>query len=223
MLWVYAICDHPELPPPEPLHAVREGDLLAVFGEHAPSETSLDALWEHEQVVERLMADRAVLPMRFGTTVPGVAALAAAVAARHDSFVAALDRVRGRVELGVRAVVAEGSAEVPAPPAAQTGRDYLLAKLGADRAARDAADELHAPLAARAAAAQRRAAGAGEILRATYLVEEAGVPPFLDVVERLRHGHPDVSLLCTGPWPPYSFVGDPDAEPLTAPVQRSLA
>ena len=29
---------------------------------------------------------------------------------------------------------------------------------------------------------------------------------FIRLVDRLSRVHPDVALLCTGPWPPYSFV-----------------
>jgi hypothetical protein len=168
VIWVYGICERPELPPPRrrglaqaPLDGVREGDLLAVISRHvhAPGEPALDALWVHERVVERLMADRAVLPMRFGSKLPDDESLREALVANQESFVAALDRVRGRVELGVRAM--------------------------ATAAATPAADEL---------------------LRASYLVERTAVPQFRSVVERLQRIHPEVAILCTGPWPPYSFV-----------------
>ena len=39
-----------------------------------------------------------------------------------------------------------------------------------------------------------------------YLVDERAVEPFRGVVERLQLSHPDTAILCTGPWPPYSFV-----------------
>jgi gas vesicle protein GvpL/GvpF len=136
MIWVYGICERPELPPPRrrglaqaPLDGVREGRLLAVITRHLqpPDEPALDALWVHERVVERVMADRAVLPMRFGTKLPDDEALRAVLAERQQEFVETLDRLRGRVEIGIRAMQLNGSAPTPdaAPVPATSGREYL--------------------------------------------------------------------------------------------------
>jgi hypothetical protein len=45
-----------------------------------------------------------------------------------------------------------------------------------------------------------------ELLRAAYLVDRREVPRFRATVERLQSAHPDAAILCTGPWPPYSFM-----------------
>ena len=219
MLWVYALTDRPGLAPPRrrglaqaPLDAVVQGAVMAVVTrhEHAPNEPAPDALWTHERVVERLMADRAVLPMRFGTVMADDAALRATLEARHDGFVAALDHVRGRVELGVRAVHAgNGAVEAERPPA--TGRDYLQVKLGRSRTA----DAIHEPLARLAVESRRQPArAANEVLRAAYLVGIADVPRFRAAVDRLAASRSDVALLCTGPWPPYAFTTAPAREPV---------
>ena len=50
------------------------------------------------------MEQRALLPVRFGTLVADDAAAAAAVAGRGEALAGALRRVRGAVELSVRAV-----------------------------------------------------------------------------------------------------------------------
>src|SRR5205807_2635684 len=77
------------------LYAVieRNGVLAGVVGDPPGS------LWDHEAVVEAVMQDGAVLPMRFGSVVDDVEAF---LASRRASLVAALSRVRGAVELGVR-------------------------------------------------------------------------------------------------------------------------
>ena len=113
MIWVYAICDRPDLAVDPPLESVRVGDLVAVFARRAedPAGSALDALWEHERVVERLMADRTVLPMRFGTKFGALDGLTAAIEARRSDLYARIDRVRGRVEIGVRVVVAGGESD----------------------------------------------------------------------------------------------------------------
>jgi hypothetical protein len=46
-----------------------------------------------------------------------------------------------------------------------------------------------------------------ELLRAAYLVDRVAVEAFVDVVRRLQETHSELDVLCTGPWPPYSFAG----------------
>jgi hypothetical protein len=206
MIWVYAVCEQPELPTAEvagldgaPLEAIAEGPLLAVSSQlqRVPGNAALDAMWAHERVIEALMAQGAVLPMRFGTRFPDTGRVRAALADRREELVDALVRVRGRVELAVRALqpVPEG--------AAGSGREYLHAKLAGERSSA----ALHEPLAALAVAARRWPKPApGELLRAAYLVEQPAVGRFRGAVERLQREHPEAALLCTGPWPAYSFV-----------------
>jgi hypothetical protein len=43
-------------------------------------------------------------------------------------------------------------------------------------------------------------------LRASYLVERPVVGEFRAVAQRLQREYRDTTVLCTGPWPPYSFV-----------------
>ena len=74
------------------------------------------------------------------------------------------------------------------------------------RAARDAGDRLHAPLAERAVESLRGRPTAGEMLSAAYLIEHDDVDVFVATVERMRGAHPDLDVLCTGPWPAYSFA-----------------
>jgi hypothetical protein len=209
MIWVYGICDRPELAPPRrrglaqaPLEGLREGGLLAVFTQHAHSvgEPAPDALWAHERVVERLMADRSVLPMRFGSTVADEEALRRVLAERQVSLLGALARIGSRVELGVRVLEHSDNGDTRA---VFSGRDYLLSKL------RDGAraDRVHEPLAALAADSRLQPPrGAHEVLRGAYLVDRTVVPRFSAGVARLQRAHPEVAILCTGPWPPYTFA-----------------
>jgi Gas vesicle synthesis protein GvpL/GvpF len=119
--------------------------------------------------------------------------------------------VRGRVEVGVRAVVGE---DAPAPAA--TGREWLLGRLETSRRDQGVASELHTTLAALAAAERRsESAAPGEILRAAYLVDRDSLARFGATVERLQRERPEVAILCTGPWPPYSFVTAPEPEVVT--------
>ena len=233
MIWVYAICERPDVPPPRrrgiaqaPLDGVREGELLAVISRHAhaPGDPALDTLWVHERVVERIMADRAVLPMRFGTKLADDDALREVLSVRQAEFLATLDRVRGRVEVGVRAMqpagVLSGAGDLsanPAPPAATSGREYLEAKLRNGRRVEREAAALHEPLASLAVQFKiQPARAAEELLRSSYLIETASLARFRGTVERLQRTHREVAILCTGPWPPYSFVAS--EAPLTPPL-----
>jgi hypothetical protein len=214
VIWVYAIADRPDLPLPRghgitgtPLEGVAAGPLLAVVTrhDHAPAEPAPDALWAHERAVELVMAERAVLPMRFGTTQADDEALRAALGPRREELCAALDHVRGRVELGVRAATADGARGRDDDPA--SGREWLERRIAGDRLA----TAVHEPLARLAVAERRRAAGApGEVLRAAYLVDRGSLERFAAAVERLQRDMPHVDVLCTGPWPPYSFVSAPE-------------
>jgi hypothetical protein len=224
VIWVYGICDRADTPAPRrrglgeaPLDGVREGELLAVISRHVhpPGDPALDALWVHERVIERLMADRAVLPMRFGTKLAGDDALQEILAGRQQEFLTALDRVRGRVEIGIRAMQPPDVQDVNGAPSAMSARDatsgraYIEGKLRNGRRVEREAAAVHEPFAALAAASTRHAARRpDELLRASYLVDKAAVARFRGTVERMQRADPGVAILCTGPWPPYSFVAE---------------
>jgi hypothetical protein len=220
VIYVYAIGDASAVPPAPAgrglggaaLHVLARDGLAAVLSRHRtpqPPEPSPETLWAHEAVVERLMAAGTVLPLRFGTVLDGEDALAATLAERRDELAAGLERVRGRVELGVRVL---GAPPQPRPAGAQSGRAYLMARREAHRRAEREAAAVHAPLAACAHDARVRApAPPPAILAAAYLVDRDAVAAFRARVGALGAGRADVRIACTGPWPPYSFV--PEGRP----------
>ena len=216
MIWVYAICESGAAEQVygaglagAPLESVRDDGLAAVISRHVepPDERLGDALVRHEQTVERLMDAGAVLPMRFGSRLADVSALRDALAARHSELVDALDAVRGRVELGVRALWAGGGDPVPAErPGYPSGVGYVRARLELLHRDEEAATAIHEPLEAMAAAASRHPERPGEVLRGSYLVERSAVDEFRARARELQSLHAELAVLCTGPWPPYSFV-----------------
>jgi Gas vesicle synthesis protein GvpL/GvpF len=199
---LFAITHHPGPPLPDvaPLRAVSSHGLAAVCAPAGAVDVSPDALWRHEEVVEALMEDRDLLPVRYGTRLDDEAAAARALAQRHGDLARALERVRGAVELSLRVLVA-GSQATPAG-AARSGADYLRAKAGSAATVRN----LDEPLAALARATRERPGRTpAELVRMSYLVERHAVERFVGVVARLQEASPGLRLLCTGPWPPYSF------------------
>lgn len=221
-LYVYAIADREAPEAATGLHgsrlrSLRCGPLVAVVSEHRVlPEAAETELWAHESVVEQLMQTSTILPMRFGTTVEGATVLLALVKERQEEFEAGLERVRGAVELSVRAQLPD--APEPAPVAASEpgdaehpGTTYLLDRARKVRHGEELVEAIHQPLVNLAReSAQRRPAGVPAAFRAAYLVDEEKVAAFGEAVGALNKQLREAKISCTGPWPPYNFVTGKD-------------
>jgi Gas vesicle synthesis protein GvpL/GvpF len=205
---LYAITDDPGPPLPDvgPLRLVRTDGLAGVCTPAGETDYSAEAFWRHEEVVEALMADRDLLPVRYGTRLEDEGAVARAIGERRAELAAALDRVRGAVELSVRVMTTSTRQAAPPPGQATGGAEYLRLKARADASRDRAVRAVHDPLSEVARASIEGRARPQELLRAAYLVERDAVESFAAAVARLQEATPDLSILCTGPWPPYSFV-----------------
>jgi hypothetical protein len=222
MVYVYAVCDSS----PAGLDAVRgigerrpsargHAGVAAVFSETERGATppTAENVWRHEQVVERLMGDQAVLPARFGTVLADTGALDEVLAHNLDRLTEALNRVRGCVELGVR-VLAPPKQATAATHDVATGRSYLQSRLEADRARRHdeaqaagVASRLHEQLRAGARDGTMRVLPSPQFLMTgAYLVPRRRAENFRRRVVDAGRVDPALRLLCTGPWPPYHFV-----------------
>jgi len=221
----------------QPVRTVTGGGLaaavspvsLAEYGEQPLRQHLEDPDWlertarAHHQVIETLAADgRPVIPMRLATIYAGDGNVTAMLGERCPDFAAALDRVTGRAEWGVKAFAAAPPAGEETRPAASSGAEYLKrrraqlsARDEARQSAADAAHDLHTALAELAAAAVLRPpqqpdlAGqdAAMILNGTYLVEDARSAEFAALArERAGRSAPGFRVEVTGPWPPYSFA-----------------
>ena len=208
MIELYAITDHPSPPLPRvpDLELIPIDGLAAVCAPATDAELSPETLWRHEDVVEALMADRDLLPVRYGTRLEDEAAVAHAVEERRDELAAALDRVRGAVELSVRAVATATRSGGASAEAATSGADYLRLKAREELDHGKSAQALGKPLTALARASVEGRPRPPEIFRAAYLVDRDAVGQFADEVARLQSANAGLSILCTGPWPPYSFT-----------------
>lgn len=216
MITLYAITDHPTPPVPDDTGArvIADGDLAVLCGEAQTREMTAEALWEHERLVEAFMHDRDLLPVRYGTCVPDEAAVAQALQDNREAYAAALQTVRGAVELAVRVFAGEAqtppvASQTPSPsPSPSSGTDYLRARSRSAAAEADASACIHEPLAKIARATTvARVPRAGELLRAAYLVPRDRVAAFSERVGELGERSPQLRIICTGPWPPYSFAG----------------
>ncbi len=214
---------------------------LTVYGEEPVRARLEDPGWleekarAHEAVLEGALRAGPVVPFRFLTLYRDEDELRAFLAARGGELRDVLERIRGKVELGVKvfadrarlaAGLAQESDEVreldAAIAAAAPGKAYLLrrrrdelAKEHAARVLRDCARASHGRLSAAAEAAvsnppqPRELSGrdAQMLLNGAYLVP-AGDAGFAAAVAGLEdeYRHLGVTFELTGPWPPYNFV-----------------
>ena len=214
------------------LAAVTSAVEAAEFSEAALAENTSDAAWlgrkalAHQAVLDRLTAAGCpIVPFRFGAIYVDRAHVQRLLVERRDALAAALGRVDGSVELGVK-----GTLELArATPAARGGSDTLSgaeylrrrkAELGRDSAleatALARARALHSALADAAAEARanapREAEREGElpVLNGAYLVRRSDEARFRELVDRLaaESAEAGLRLEVTGPWPPYNFVSD---------------
>jgi FAD/FMN-containing dehydrogenase len=186
VIHVYGIVDElQELPPVPgvdgaPLERRRVDGLELVVSDSADTEVTQAAVLRHAEVVEGLMSrSRAVLPAQFGRPFGDEAELEAAIRPKTQELERGLDRVRGCVEFGLR-VAGES-------PDATSGTEYMRARLDQQRAVE--------PLEHVSRAVSANA----------YLVPADKIDEFQEAVRRLQAEHAELTIVCTGPWPPYSF------------------
>ncbi len=139
--YLYAIADAVELPPVygnigingAAVYVISQGPLAAVVSDISekkirPERKNLAA---HNVVIKRLMDEATVLPVAFGTIASSKKALLQILKHNSATFTEQLDRVRGKVELGLRVVL-----DVPNIFEYMVGRHPDLAELRDDMLAR---------------------------------------------------------------------------------------
>jgi hypothetical protein len=242
LVYLYAVTDA-DAPEPDveegvdgaPVRRVGTGRLAAVvssvdavrFGEDALKRSLEDVRWleatarAHHGVVDAAALAGPVAPVRMATVYLDDSRVRALLTDSAAAFTAALDRVRGRVEWGVKGfAVAPDAPRDPEPdPGSGTGpgASYLARRLAERRraghgheAALEAAEAAHRALAATSLASRRyppqdpRLSGRREemVLNAAYLVKTEAA--LRQVVE--EHTGRALRLELTGPWAPYSFA-----------------
>lgn len=167
------------------------GEVLA-----APPPTPRTLARHHDVVASTLDAD-AVLPFRYGVSVPATD-LPAWLAARRGAIASALAALRGRVEMSVKllrldAAVAPRPRGAP-PPVPGEGELRALADRLVERAA---LDEWR----------YRPSGGPGNVAASlAFLVPKAEVAAFLARIAPVVSRAVGVAAVPTGPWPAYSFA-----------------
>jgi hypothetical protein len=193
--------------PSTPVRLLESGGLAALVSE-VPSaefeEASLrrnldDVAWleemalAHEQVLERLLAETAVIPLRLGSVLTGEEQVREMLGRDRDALLGALGRLSRRAEWGVRAFGPRGAMASEAP------RREIHDKLAA------VADEaLLNPL----QAVDPGGHPGGMFLSGVYLIADEEASDFRSVARELaeRFDRRGIEIVLTGPWPAYNFV-----------------
>lgn len=177
--------------------------VVSETGPQLPQVTD-QAVLAHASVVEELMArSRAILPARFGRAFASEEELTAAVQTKAPALEHGLSRVCGCVEFGLRVLGRESPREAST---SLSGAEYMRARLGEEAERDRLSRELHLPLALLARADARFGGASGDLLHAAYLVPDERTAAFRDRIAELERLHPELTMVCTGPWPPYSFA-----------------
>ena len=195
-----------------PLRVVAGGELTAVVSDRgdAPLHATEESLWAHERVVEDLMSERAVLPMRFGSVLGDDDAVGQMLVGRVEELSAALRRVSGAVELGVRAAwdpeAIANDRDLVAGARGQ-GTAYLLGRSESRRRAHELAERLDRSLAGLSRTRVQRLLTSPSLpVSAAYLVDRTGVDAYRGRIATLDAHVDHAEIVWTGPWPPYSFT-----------------
>jgi hypothetical protein len=188
---------------------VEAGDVAAaVERTRAAPKLSEEALRTQHAIV-MCIAERVdeILPVRFGGFVDHLE-LERLITSRRESIQAALDLVRGRVQMTVRirdSALAASRPEVTRPVAASTGTAYLEARRAAavqpvPPAAASVRDAVrHLVRAEHHDSDQRRG-----VASVYHLVERGSVSEY----QRILSGIQPEAMTVTGPWPPFAFAPD---------------
>jgi hypothetical protein len=183
----------------------------------------------HNAIVSAFRRGGPVIPVRLGTIYRDDRRVSQLLLNEHDDMVAALRRVSGRDELGVKAyadprslalqgdlVNSEATDPLSRVPYLLRRRRQLAAQQEGYRLASAEADRVHAMLLRCAVDGKRKPPsekhvtnkGPWTLLNGSYLVDKDVVGLFMETVTALERSTARIRLEVTGPWPPYSFADD---------------
>jgi hypothetical protein len=231
-LYVYGIvgADHPRRTTrlvavgdtPQPLRAVEVWDLAAlVSGAPEGLRARRRDLLAHHAVLDALVAQGAVLPMRFGTVAPDEQSLRTEIEQNGARYRALLAELADRVELNVKVLPDEEhllrqvATEEPVVRQLRGGAQTYERRLALGQVVAAALRERQDDVARRVLGALeplavRTVTGppvAGCALNAGFLVDTGSTEAFVAAVRDLELALGGATRLrCTGPLPPYSFV-----------------
>jgi hypothetical protein len=182
---------------------------------------SRDSIAVHNAVIAAAMDREATpVPLRFGQWLPDESAVAAELARGADTWARLLEEFAGSAEYGVRIDPVAPGRQAPTDAVREmhtetrSGTRYMAALARTHAAAADRRAEgerIAAQILERAGAAIRDSRSdsgraAGGVLSIAHLVAWERATSYHAAVAEVAAAHDTLRFLCTGPWPPYSFV-----------------
>ncbi|MFF7650341.1 GvpL/GvpF family gas vesicle protein [Streptomyces sp. NPDC007983] len=237
LTYAYAVCrPHEALPGTDaPVRILTAGPLTAVVQDVPAADHTEEALRRrlsdraelercaraHHEVITAVSAVTATVPLPLATLYRSDERIREALREKETSFLAALDRLAGRQEWGVKVYAPTTPPPVRETAAVDTGRAYLdrvrnrhQGREQRQNAALQAAERVDAVVRGFAVATRRlRPHGVevtgkdrAHILNAAYLLDTARTRELRAALTSLRRDEPAIQIDLSGPWPPYSFT-----------------
>jgi len=188
------------------------GNIAAAFTRHTVAPPAVaENIVQYEQAIESLMSHAALLPVRFGTCFKSEDGARDALNQNAALLAEGLEAVRGKVEMGVRILSPTPTARSSGTGFAR-GTDYMHAKL-AERRKEEEGEHQHLRIAQEilSPSIQRwpnyvQSTVRNGIASFAFLIPRNDVEEFRSATRAAMTIHPDLRLLCTGPWPAYHFT-----------------
>ncbi|TMQ23219.1 MAG: hypothetical protein E6K82_11485 [Candidatus Rokuibacteriota bacterium] len=167
----------------------------------------------HHDIVATVMDAAAVLPFRYGTTVPA-GALPDWLQAHRAAMTTALGAVRDCIEMSVKLLRLDCAVDAP-PAGRDRRRDEPAREAGLDTRELQALADALIERAALPRWRYRPAGSSGNVAASiAFLVPRAELTAFLARIAPVASHAAGIAVVPTGPWPPYSFVPDFERSPL---------
>ena len=195
------------------LRAVRSASTAAIVEDRETPAPTRRMLQAHDRVVRRIAAVApAVLPVRFGTTIPTDRALVSMLMSWSSDLRTALRLVDGCEQMTLRLFVAPAAAGEPTanrPGDSDPGTTYLTQRADAQSRARSAPEidplrEALGPLLHAERVAPRRGSSSS-LVTAYHLIPRGSSSQYRRRLQR-RAAALGLRAVISGPWPPYAFV-----------------
>jgi len=171
----------------------------------------------HQRVVAEIAGKLATLPARFATVFLSEASLAKHVEERRSALRAAFARVADADEWGVK-LFAIARRKAPAEAAPSSGSEYLKRKAEMlqprspkklDEDVQRFVSALQELAVAHSPGGKASAGQPGLIWHGSLLIRRKDRSKLESVLSKYAHQWQDTRRIdCSGPWPPYSFVGE---------------
>ena len=202
----------------EPVTTIAYRDLGAVVSNVLMTKyvISKKTMVAHERVVETVMRDYTVLPVRFYTVAPNAEEIRSLLRRRYPEFKKLLRELDNKVELGLKALwkdlgaifnqIVRENKELKASPGKRAVSKMI--KLALEKKKAEEGEALLRPL--RQISSDfcfNRTYGDDMLMNAAFMVDRAREREFDSAVEKLSAHYGDrIEFKYVGPAPPYSFV-----------------